>query len=106
MIVFLFGKPAWEMENFQGGELTPELIDQIRDTGKEIDNRLDQTAELLTKLLGNGWSGSGALYDVHMYKDVTLVEAQVELTALGIDPKEVSLMEEDEDGDDDLAPEE
>ncbi len=103
--VFLFGKPAWEIEDLEGGELTPELIDQIRNTGDKIKNSLDQTASVLTKLLRNGWSGSGGLYDVDMHKDVTLDEAQRELITLGIDPTEVNLMEEDdEDGDEDLVP--
>ena len=96
--VFLFGKPAWEIEDLEGGELTPELINQIRNTGNEIKNSLDQTADVLTKLLRNGWSGSGALYDVNLYKDITLDEAQGELTQLGIDPEVVNLMEgEDEE---------
>ncbi len=103
--VFLFGKPAWEIEDLEGGELTPELIEQIRNTGDKIKNNLDQTAGVLTMLLRNGWSGSGGLYDVNLYKHATLEEAQRELTGLGISPAEVNLMEEDdEDGDEGLAP--
>jgi hypothetical protein len=93
--VFLFGKPAWEIENLEGGELTTELIDQIRNAGDEIKNSLDQTAGILTKLLRNGWSGSGGLYDVNLYKDTTLEEARRELTELGMDPELVNLMEDE-----------
>ncbi len=96
--VFLFGKPAWEIEDLEGGELTPELINQIKNTGDKIKNGLDQTAGVLTKLLTNGWNGSGGLYDVNLYKDITLEEARRELTKLGIDPDDANLMEdEDED---------
>ena len=95
--VFLFGKPAWEIEDLEGGDLTPELIDQIRNTGAEIKSSLDQTADVLTKLLRSGWSGSGGLYDVNLYKGITLKEAQEELTKLGINPELVNLMEEEDE---------
>ncbi len=97
MIIFLFGKPAWEIRSLEGGQLTPELIDQIRNAGNEIKNSLEQTADVLTKLLKNGWSGEGGLYDVNLYKDTTLEEVQRELTRLGIDQELVNLMEEEEE---------
>jgi hypothetical protein len=95
--IFLFGKPAWEIESLEGGELTTELIGQIRNAGTEIKNSLDQTAGILAKLLRNGWSGSGGLYDVNLYKDTTLEEARRELMELGLDPELASLMEDEDD---------
>ena len=61
-------------------------------------------AEVLTKLIKHGWSGSGGLYDVMFYKDVTLKEAEKELAELNINPEYANLeKEEDEDLEDELA---
>ena len=104
--IFLFGKPAWEIDELEGGEVTQELIEQIRKMGDEIRQNLIWVAEVLTKLLKLGWSGSGGLYDVMLYKDVTLKEAERELAELNINTEQLNLEEEeDEDDDEDLEEE-
>ena len=84
--VFLFGKPAWEIENFEGGELNEAMINRIRNKGKELSQSLDEAADTLTLLMKKGWDGTGTLYDVSLFKDVSLGEARKELTEIGLDP--------------------
>jgi len=97
--VFLFGKPAWEIERLEGAEVTPELLDQVAKCGQELDVRLARAAELGKKLLGRGWEGIGLLYEIDFYKAVTLKECEKELNALGIEAGEVSIREEVEESD-------
>ncbi len=84
--VFLFGKPAWEINGFQGGDLNDELIERIRAKGKDLGRYLDAAADTLQKLVQNGWEGCGTLYDVNLTKDITIGQARRELTELGLDP--------------------
>ncbi len=78
--VFLFGKPAWEIEGFEGGELNEAMIERIRK---------------------KGWEGSGTLYDVSLFKDTLLGEARRELADTGLDP---ALAFEFEDDDSEAPP--
>jgi len=81
----------------EGGKATPEML---REKGKELKERLEKAAEVLGKLLKNGWElveGYGALYSLELTKEISLEEAREELLTLGIDPDEVNLEEfEDE----------
>ena len=95
--LFLFGKPAWEIEGLEGSPVDLELLDAIAGCGQELSARLARAAELGRRLVASGWEGYGLLYDVEFYKAVRLKDAEEELRALGIEPDEVSLREEVED---------
>jgi hypothetical protein len=95
--VFLFGKPAWEIEQLEGSPVDLELLDAIASCGQELSRRLTRVAELGKKLVASGWEGYGLLYDVEFYKGVSLRDAEEELKAMSIEPNEVSIREEVED---------
>jgi hypothetical protein len=95
--VFLFGKPAWEIEGFEGGQLDSELIALIRAKGKDLVQELDGVADILEKLLQNGWQGCGTLYDVCLSKDVSIGQARKELNELGLDPDLAFELDDDEE---------
>ncbi len=95
--VFLFGKPAWEIEGLEGSPVDLELLSAIASCGQELSRRLTRAAELGKKLVVKGWEGYGLLYDVEFYKSVTLKDAEEELKGLGIEPDEVSIREEEDD---------
>ena len=95
--IFLFGKPAWEIEGLENGELNNALIEEIRAKGKELNASLDMAADTLTKLMKKGWEGEGTLYDVSLFKDIPLGEARRELAAMGLDPDLAFELEDDDD---------
>lgn len=94
--VYLFGKPAWEIENLEG-ELTPLVLKQINELGPELAQRLEVAGNNISKLINNGWSGYGGLYDVMLSKDVSVEEATKELETLGIDSDTVNIEEDTDD---------
>jgi hypothetical protein len=95
--IFLFGKPAWEIDGFEGGELNEVMIQKIREKGKDLGESLDEAANTLTQLMKKGWGGTGTLYDVILFKDVALGDARRELTEMGLDPESAYELEDDED---------
>ena len=95
--IFLFGKPAWEIDGFENGELTEVMIQQIREKGKELSKGLDGAANTLTQLMKKGWEGTGTLYDVSLFKDIALGEARRELAEMGLDPSLAFEFEDDDD---------
>lgn len=95
--VFLFGKPAWEIEGLEGSPVDLELLSAIASCGQELSRRLARAAELGKKLVVKGWEGYGLLYEVEFYKEVTLKDAEEELKGLGIEADEVSIREESDD---------
>ena len=97
--VFLFGKPAWEIERLEGSDVDHELLDQVESCGQELGKRLARVAEVGKKLLDKGWDGSGGLYDIDFHKAISLKEALEELRAMGIKSEEVTIREETEDDD-------
>lgn len=97
--VFLFGKPAWEVQGLEGSPVDMELLASIEACGLELQKRLSRAAEIGRKLVAGGWEGYGLLYDVEFYKAVSLKDAEEELKALGIEPDEVSIREEDGESD-------
>ncbi len=101
--VFLFGKPAWEIDRLEGAPVDLELLDEIASCGQRLSERLTRAAELGRKLVERGWEGVGLLYDVEFYKGVSLRDAEEELKAIGVEPDEVSIREEYEDSDGDSA---
>ena len=92
--VFLFGKPAWEIERLEGSPIDLDLLNEIASCGQVLSTRLARAAELGRRLVDSGWEGVGLLYEIDFYKEVTLEDAEAELRALGIAPDEVSIREE------------
>ena len=98
--IFLFGKPAWEIDGLEGGGLDKDLVERIRKKGEELSESLNKSADTLGRLMSKGWEGSGTLYDVSLFKDMPLGEARRELAELGLDP---DLAFEFEDDDEDTS---
>jgi len=95
--VFLFGKPACEIDRLEGSPVDLELLREVALCGQELGTRLARVAELGAKLVEKGWEGVGLLYDIDFYKAVSMKDAEEELKALGIEPDEVSIREVPED---------
>ena len=95
--VFLFGKPAWEIDGMEGSPIDIELLAAIEACGQELGKRLTRAAAVGRKLVASGWEGSGGLYDIEFYKTATLRDAEEEMKALGIEPDDVTMREEGED---------
>jgi hypothetical protein len=95
LMLFLFGKPGQELD--EGEEVTAA---QLRALGQSLQERLQETADIVEKLTGRGWEAQMALYDVflsHPYIS-TAAQAEAQLQDLGIDPERVTIDEwEDED---------
>ncbi|HUH99878.1 MAG TPA: hypothetical protein VLY65_02440 [Nitrososphaerales archaeon] len=98
--VFLFGKPAWEIDGLEGAPVDLQLLSAIAACGAELNRRLSREAEVGKRLVANGWEGYGLLYSIEFYKAVTLKEAEDELRRLRVQPDEVSLREEFEEPED------
>lgn len=98
--VFLFGKPAWEIDELEGLPVDFELLDDVAACGQELNWRLARAAELGKKLIRGGWEGVGLLYEMEFYKVTSLEDAERELRAYGIGPDEVSMREEFDDPED------
>jgi hypothetical protein len=94
--VYLFGKPAWELD-LEGEDANVQMAMSVRALGDELKERLYHASDILTKLVDNGWSGSGTLYDIYLFKDITVAEAEKELSGLGIDPGSVNIREDEWD---------
>ena len=98
LMLFLFGKPGQELD--EGEEVTAA---QLRALGQSLQERLQETADIVEKLTGRGWEAQMALYDVflsHPYID-TAAQAEAQLQDLGIDPERLIIdeWEDEEEGD-------
>jgi hypothetical protein len=94
--IFLFGKPAWEIERLEGARVDVELLGEVALCGRELHERLRRAAELGSRLLGLGWEGIGLLYDIDFYKAISLKGAEEELKSLGVELGDVLIREEEE----------
>jgi hypothetical protein len=74
---------------------------QLRDLGKELQARLERAAETLDRLTADGWAAQVALYDVLLSRAGVETQEQAvgRLTALGIDPEDLMIVEEVEEED-------
>ncbi len=99
--LFLFGKPAWEIEDLEG-DVDFKTLEEIGAMGKELHERLQWVAKVAKELLNHGWDAYGTLYDIEFYKTISVESAKKELRELGLDPEEMNLEEEEleDDGDD------
>ena len=85
LLITLFGKPAWEIENFEGSKLGVDFAEKLRDLGEKLRKRLYRAAEIHEILLKNGWKAKGRLYDIRYSKPISLEEAKEELKRLGLE---------------------
>jgi hypothetical protein len=85
VILFLFGKPAWELDGLEGEELGEGFAGELERLGEELHSRLRDCARALRILVGRGWSAWGGLYDIDFTKDLPKGEAATELKELGLD---------------------
>lgn len=85
LIINLFGKPAWEIPNFEGKTLDLDFANTLRELAEKLRNRLITLAEVHEKLINAGWEASGSLYGVRYVKDVSLEAAKEELKKLGLE---------------------
>ena len=95
--VFLFGKPAWEIDILEGADVDVKLLNEVSACGEELFRRLKRASQMGKKLLDGGWDGCGLLYDIDFYKEISLKDAQKELEEMGIGCDEVSLREDASD---------
>lgn len=96
--LFLFGKPAWEID-LEGQEVDDVMLEALEKLGDELKERLLQITRVTRILLQDGWSASGGLYDIWFFKDVDPERARKELLALGLGPDDVQVEEEERDED-------
>lgn len=94
--IHLFGKPSWELD-LEDFEITKKLSDELVTLGDSLQERLHESSFIINKLLDNGWSGSGALYDIMLWKQQNKKITLAELKVLEINPKSIEIREEDED---------
>ncbi len=92
--VFLFGKPAWEIDGLEGADVDVKLLDEVDSCGEHLFRRLARAAQIGRKLLGSGWEGCGLIYEIDFYKEISLRDAEVELKGMGIARDEVSIRED------------
>jgi hypothetical protein len=92
----LFGPPGRELE--EGAVLTGP---QLRDLAAQLHERLLRAADTLDRLTAAGWTARAAMYDALLAQDEveTKEEAEHRLTALGLDPEELMIVEDVEDED-------
>jgi hypothetical protein len=92
----LFGPPGRELE--EGASLQSR---QVRDLAADLHERLLKVADTLDKLRADGWSAQVAMYDALLSAPgvETQEEAVRRLSALGINPEELMIIEELEEED-------
>jgi len=83
--ITLFGKPAWEIENFENKELDIKFAEELKKLGDKLREHLHEIAKLHETLIKNGWVATGGLYDIIYWKDINPKEAQEELKKLGLE---------------------
>ncbi len=90
----LFGPLGQELE--EGSAVRSK---QLRDLATDLSTRLQHAADTLDRLAADGWSAHVALYDVlFACRGVeTKDEAVRRLTALGVNPEELMIVEEIEE---------
>ena len=99
--LWLFGKPGWELD-MEDKELDESFADKLEALGEVLRETLKRAADVLRKLLAEGWSAYGGLYTIDFYKDVPIEQARKELRELGLEDLEDSLEEVSEETEEDV----
>ena len=82
--IFLFGKPAWEIDELEGNQLDQTFSNVLRALAEDLRSRLLEIARAHELLVRNGWEAYGGLYEILYYKDISRDQAEKELEELGI----------------------
>jgi len=90
--IYIHGKPDWELNNLS--EITGN---ELKEYGKKLMERMNNIGDIITKLDNNKWSKSGGLYDLNLYKKISIDEAKKELTELDINLEILNLRDNSED---------
>lgn len=106
LILHLFGKPAWELEELEGNRLGEDFSEKLKALGDELKERLYSLADVHSVLVKNGWEARGGLYDIAYYKNISLKEAEKELKEIGLEDYIENLIEDIEEELDELEEEE
>jgi hypothetical protein len=90
----LFGEPGREL-----GEGAALRAKELRDLASGLHDRLNKAADVLDRLLADGWSARAALFDAVLAHPAvrTREEAVARLRARGADPEEFVIVEDVED---------
>lgn len=92
LIIWLYGKPAWDLEIEGEENIDPNIF---RKHGKYLKGHLSLVANTTEKLQKAGWSCCGTLYTLEFYKEnVTKKETKKELQKLGIEFDLINIEEE------------
>jgi hypothetical protein len=96
----LFANPGQELE--EGVAVKGQ---QLRDLAAELHDRLHQAADTLDRLAAAGWTCQLALYEVLLFHSEvrTREEAALQLSALGIDPEALMILEDVEEEEDEAG---
>lgn len=95
--LYLFGKPAWELEGLEGEDLNVGFADKLEALGEELNARLRFAARALRELLARGWTATGTLYSIILYKEATWEEVEADAKEIGIDLESIREVEEEEE---------
>ena len=99
--LFLYGKPAWDMELEK--DLDKDFSNTLRNVGDWHKEWLYEAADIYDKLVENGWEPYGTLYDITFYKDISLEDAKKELKKIGLKDYIDNLQESEFDEEDEIA---
>ena len=82
--LILYGKPADEIENFDGMELDKSFSEKLKQIGDELQKRLHEVAKIHKLLVKNGWEAVGGVNTIVYSKELSIEEAEDELESLGL----------------------
>ncbi len=93
--IHIHGKPEWDIQTNEDDSFSPDVL---RKRGNELQKHLHEVADIMQKLIAQGWDYELCLYDLNFGKDITKEQAEKELKELGIDPEVMQLWECETEG--------
>jgi hypothetical protein len=66
--VYLFGKPPCEM-SLENQDVDGAVVQDLENVGNELKDRLHYLSGLTRKLLDDGGTGDGCLYEISYFKE-------------------------------------
>ena len=91
--IWLYGKPSWDLPLEGRKQLNPQTI-LIH--GIYLQKHLSEVSSFVEKLQSNNWLFSetyGESYSIEFYKEISLDDAQKEMSSLGIPLHKITLEE-------------